>query len=433
MARILIIGATGFIGSHLATDLKKAGHVIIACARDISRAKNMFPQTEVIKCDFSKDVSIDDWIPRLKDIDVVLNCVGILYHPFKSEIWKIHYDIPKAIYDACVKTGVDRIIHISALGVDKSDVEYATSKKAAEEYLQSLSIASIILRPSLVYGRGSYGGTSLFRGLAGLPFVLPVPGKGEQTFQPIHLDDLSLTMQILIDMPVEKSLLLTAVGQEQITLINILKIIRSWLGFQKAITLFIPYFFIRVGSFIGNLIPNSAMNTTSYKMMRLNNIASVEQTQHFHDTVGFIPRPFAAGVYSKPSTVQDHWHARLFFLKDFLQFALAFVWIFSGIVSAFFYPLQGSFFILDKMGFPTSMHASLLYSASALDVLLGLWMLIGWKPRLVSSLQIAVMLGYTFLITWKFPAMWNDPLAGVAKNLPILAATLVFMAICVDR
>ena len=101
-------------------------------------------------------------------------------------MWNIHYEAPKAIFEACVEQGIKKIIQISALGIDKVDVPYAKSKLAIDNYLQTLDIDSTIVRPGLVYGKGAYGGSSLFRGLAGLPFILPMPGRAEQLQQPIH-------------------------------------------------------------------------------------------------------------------------------------------------------------------------------------------------------------------------------------------------------
>lgn len=77
---------------------------------------------------------------------------------------------------------VQRIIHISALGIDdEKNTAYALTKKAAEAYLQKLeNIDWVILQPSLVYASGCYGGTSLFRALATLPYFIPLIGDGLQ-------------------------------------------------------------------------------------------------------------------------------------------------------------------------------------------------------------------------------------------------------------
>ncbi|MGN7619617.1 NAD-dependent epimerase/dehydratase family protein [Rickettsia amblyommatis] len=75
---------------------------------------------------------------------------------------------------------------------DEKNTAYAFTKKAAEEYLQKLeNIDWIILQPSLVYASGCYGGTSLFRALATLPYFIPLIGDGLQQFQPMHIDDLT--------------------------------------------------------------------------------------------------------------------------------------------------------------------------------------------------------------------------------------------------
>lgn len=155
---ILVTGASGFIGSQIVTDLIAAGHHVRCCARNISYTQRIFPNVEIIACDFYQDHSPADWAPRLKNIDVVINCVGILYHPNKKKVWDVHFNAPKALFTACIEAGVKKIIQISALGVEKSLTEYAKSKKTAEEFLLSLPVPSVILRPSLVYGRGSYGG-----------------------------------------------------------------------------------------------------------------------------------------------------------------------------------------------------------------------------------------------------------------------------------
>lgn len=430
---ILVTGASGFIASQIVTDLLAAGHSVTGCVQDIAHAKNIFPTVTLLTCNFIQDTSPEHWINRLNNIDVVINCVGILSHPSKKIMWAIHYETPQALFDACVQVGVKKIIQISALGVDKSEVDYAKSKKAADDYLLTLPIHSVILRPSLVYGHGSYGGTSLFRGLAGLPMVTPVPGTGAQTFQPIHLQDLSKAILRLIETPLNQTLILHAVSAKPITLCEILTTIRSWLGFAKTKLLSIPLWLIRLGTFIGDQIPYSAMNTTSYKMLVQNNITSDEETKRFHAQIGFIPRNFTMGMYSQPSTVQDHWHARLYFLKPILQLSIAFIWLFTALCSLFFYPKQTSYTLLAQIGVSTFWQPILFYGACLIDAGLGLATLCNFHLKKVAILQIFIILIYTAIITWKLPQLWLEPFAPIAKNIPLLVAILILLAMESNR
>lgn len=430
---ILVTGASGFIASQIVTDLNEAGHSVTCAVRNTQYARQIFPFAKIISCNFLTDITPEHWIPRLKDIDIVINCVGILYHPNKKVIWAVHHDTPRALFDASVKMGVKKIIHISALAVDKTNVDYANSKKAADDYLHSLPITSVILRPSFVYGRGSYGGSSLFRGLAGLPSIIPVPGTGEQLFQPIHAEDLSKAILRLIENPSNESMIFNAVGPTRVNLKTVLITLRSWLGFKKAFCVHIPLFLIRLGSRLGDLIPYSSMNSSSIKMLAQNNISNDEDAKEFHHYVGFVPRDFNEGVYSQPSTVQDHWHARLFFLKPSLQFSIAFVWIFTAISSAFLYPHIPSYELLRQIGIPKDWQPLFLYSASAIDGFLGLAMIFWYQLKKICVLQISVTLIYTAIISILLPQLWLEPFGPVSKNIPLIIATLTFLALESDR
>lgn len=430
---ILVTGASGFIAAQIVTDLLRSGHNVTCAVRNPAYAQRLFPTATVLPCDFIKDTCVTRWQSRLTGIDVVINCVGILYHPNKKVIWAIHYDTPRALFEACVLAGVAKVVQISALGVDDSPVDYATSKKAADDYLLSLPIQAIILRPSLVYGRGSYGGSSLFRGLSGLPWLLPVPGRGTQTFQPLHVQDLSKALGRLILQPPGPSVILAAVGPKQIELLGILKKMRAWLGFAEATVVFIPLLFIRVAAKVGDLIPYSAMNSTAYRMLLKNNVSALADMQKFHDHIGFIPRDFEQGMDRQPSTVQDHWHSRLYFLKPLTQLSLAFLWIASGVCSAFFYQTALSYDLLAQVGVTPFWQPLLLYGASFFDIALGLAMLCGYQLKKVALLQLLSMVFYTVLISWRLPLLWLEPFAPVVKNIPIVMLTLVFLVMESDR
>lgn len=430
---ILITGASGFVGSQIVTDLLKANHHVTCCVRNVAYTKKLFPRANVVYCDFQNNLDEKDWLPHLKNIDVVINTVGIFYHPFKKIIWQIHYEAPIALFNAAVKSGVKKIIHISALGIEKFNVDYATSKKAADDYLLSLPISAFILRPSLIYGQGSYGGTSLFRGLVGLPGFIPVPGKGSQQFQPIYLPDLSKAILKLLDVEQDKPTILTAVSEQKISLESILKTLREWLGFSKAIIIKIPLFFIRMASWFGNLIPYSTLNQTGFTMMSQDNITSEYETKRFRDIVGFSPRNYTEGIFAEPSHVQDRWHAKLFFVKPLLQAALAFLWIFTGLCSLFFYSTEISYQLLSQVGVPTDWQAYFLYGASTIDILIGLTLLFNFQVRKICVLQILMVLIYTLIITIKLPHFWLEPFGPISKNIPLLVSIYILFILESDR
>ena len=180
-------------------------------------------------------------------------------------------------------------------------------------------------------------------------------------------------------------------------------------------------------------MPYSSLNDTAYKMLVQNNVATDEQAKTFHEHIGFIPRDFVTGIYDQPSTVQDHWHAKLYFLKPLLQISIGFVWLWSGICSAFIFSSATSYVLLAKIGVNDFWQPILLYATSALDIFLGLAMLVSYQLKKVSIVQIIFIFLYSAIITWKLPQLWINPFAPLAKNIPLLVSTLVFLALESDR
>jgi len=432
--KILVAGASGFIARQIVTELLQAGHEIIAAIRNDQTFTSSFPEVKTLRCDFLKDTTVTAWLPRLEKVEAVINCVGILDHPLKKNVWKTHYETPRALYEAAAQQGVKRIIQISALGVSQVSVAYAQSKLALDKFLLNFSVPTIILRPSLVYGRGSYGGTTLFRGLAGLPGIVPLPGGGGQRFQPIHIEDLAKAVQQLLTVPLKENIILNATATERVTLKEVLIKLRAWLGFGKAKLITIPLSLIRIASWLGNFIPRSSMNATSYKMMMQDNVSTETETQRFYSYLDFAPRNFSQGVFSSPASVQDRWHARLVFLKPLLIFSLAFVFLYTALCNLFPYAYLQSFSMLERLGLPVPLQAPSFFGAIALNAFLGLALLLRWQLKKICWAMLGTISIYSLIILWKLPLLWwIDPLTSLAKNIILLVALLVLLAIESDR
>lgn len=433
--RILVTGGYGFIGSQVTATLNSAGHEVIIGAHDLKAAVRHFPNNAALSCDFIHDTNTDVWLPRLQNIDAVVNCVGILQSHSQKVIEAIHYQTPKALVDACVQKGVQKFIHLSARGAtDRIDVPYSKTKFAFEKYLNTLEYDWIILRPSLVYGPGASGGTALFRALAAMPGIIPVVGDGGQVFQPIHIRDLSESILILLDKPIDKpratGLTIDAVGPESKTVESILKLLRLWLGFGEAPVVHIPLPLIRFVSYFGDWFREIPINTTSYKMLSFNEVADAEP---LIKTVGFRPATMEESFMMEPSTAQDRWHARLYFLKPLLRVSIGLLWLLSGLIPLFIIPQYAIDFMMSKAGLSGMAGKIAFYSASGVDILLGLATLANWRIKLIGGLQIFLIVFYTVVFSFLIPLYWMDPMGGYVKNIPLLIATMIMMAMAEDR
>jgi len=189
--RVLLTGATGFIGRHLARALLAAGHHVTGCARDREAAFRRYPEFGWIKADFSRDRTMDVWERRLTGCeDVVINAVGILRERGAQTFEALHFEAPGALFNACAAKGVKRVIHISALGCDPTSRRpYEETKLRLERHLAALDLDWVIVRPSLAYGDDSPS-SAMFRAMANLPLI-PLIADGGQLLQPIHVDDLA--------------------------------------------------------------------------------------------------------------------------------------------------------------------------------------------------------------------------------------------------
>ena len=423
--KILITGASGFIGGHLTTALIKAGHEVAACVRNPLSIQQQWPEIKAIKANFNCDHDVNDWLPRLQGVDIVINAVGIIRESRNQTFKELHTAAPCALFKAAEQAGVRKVIQISALGADETAFsEYHLSKRAADEYLMALDLDWAIVMPSIVYGPGAKS-MAFFKAIAALPLV-PLVDTGDQAVQPIHIDDLSQAVLQLLEPESPRQVQIAMVGPQPITMKEIYTQLRHWLGMGKARFISIPYGFTLTAARIGGFMGNTPMTTEAIQMLRKGNTADAAP---FVNQFGFTPASFATSLACTPSQQPDRWHAGLYFLQPLLRFAIAFVWFFTGFISAFVFPVEQSYAMLAKAGIDGIWAPIMLYGAAATDFALGLATLMAYRLSLVSSIQIAIMLLYTVIITFSQPEQWIHPFGPVSKNIPLIIATLIMIVL----
>ena len=429
--KILVTGATGFIASHIVSTLAAAGHEVVCCVRNVSAARRRFWYATVIPCDFNRDINIETWLERLQPmhLDAVINCVGVLQGGFKQNISTIHYDTPIALFQACQRLNVKRVIQLSALGAGEVDTEYSTTKQNADEYLLGVEgISALVVRPSVVHGSSSYGGTSLFRGLSALPFITPLVGKGRQLMSPVSINDLAEAMKHYVEHDEIAGQIIYAAGPEQVTQKKLLLTLRQWLGFGKSKCMSIPKALINCVAKLGDRFARSRINTTSMKMLEHNNIYDPVP---FQQTLPFTVKGFTEFLVAHPSGTQDRWHARLYFIRPLLRYCLAFMWLVSGIVP--FFNVVDSNALLVQFLTSHSWITTTRIVFSLFDIVLGVTVLSRWRVKLSGTLQFLLVFGYTLASIFVIPHQWLNPIGPLVKNITVLAVILTWMVLEDDR
>lgn len=423
--RVLVTGARGFIGSHIVAALSAAGFSPVAAVRH-RRGGPAAAGVERIGCDFAADTDPAVWLPRLRGIDAVVNCAGILRERSGESFACVHERAPDALFRACHEAGVRRVVQISALG-DPADGEFIASKHRCDAALMASDLDWVVLRPSLVYSsQGSYGGTSLLRALAALPLIA-LPGGGEQPVQPIDAADVGRAVVAALTRDAAVGRCLELGGPAPMSLRTYLEQWRRWLGLGRAWVVAAPPWLAAGVATLGERFGNGPLGLTMWRMLRRGNVAAPAAAARCERALGFAPAALAQVLIRRPAYSADRWHARLYLLAPALRMTLALTWIASGAVGLLlppdsWLPLFGA----TQMG-PSTLLA-LGWGGSGVDLLLGLGLLAGWRPRAVLAAMALSVLAYTGFLGTVLPAAWSDPFGGLMKNAVILAALAVAAA-----
>ena len=186
-----ILGGGGFIGRYLVRKMTEKNYQCIIPTRNAylkGYLKTQAPPGAIEFIDFNlKDFSkIEE---AIKNSDIVINLIGILFENSKQKFINIHSDLPGLIAKYCSESEVKKFIHVSAIGASENSKSlYQQSKFAGEQKALNNFKNTIIIRPSVVCGTED-NFTNLFAKLSMSP-VIPVVKKS-YNFQPILVNDVA--------------------------------------------------------------------------------------------------------------------------------------------------------------------------------------------------------------------------------------------------
>ncbi|HYD75052.1 SDR family oxidoreductase [Ramlibacter sp.] len=417
--RILLTGATGLIGGAIARALLGEGDELVCAVRDPSRL-HLGEGARALQADLADVPSAAWWAERLRGVDAVVNAVGILRESHGQSFDALHHRAPAELFRACAATGVRCVVQISALGADEQARSgYHRSKRAADDVLRALPLPGAIVQPSLVFApQGASSG--LFLGLASAP-VLALPQGGTMPVQPVHLDDVVAGVLAVLGRPPERIATLAFVGPQPLALRDYVASLRRQLGLGRAAPLLpLPAALFMAGARVAGHLPGSFLDADTAAMLLRGNAAPAAG---FTELLGRQPRdPDAFLDPAQGPTLRAH--GVLGWAHPLLRLALALLWLWTAAVSLGLYPVELSYELLARVGLHGGVAALALYGAAGLDLLLGVLTLAcppRWRWWLWPA-QLALVGGYTLLVTVFLPEYWLHPYGPISKNLPIMAA-----------
>lgn len=418
--RILVTGATGFIGFNVAKALKNAGHDIVAAARSAEEWKKKSSAFEWISCDFQRDINSSDWLPRLSGIDVVINAVGIIHESASQTFQQVQTETPKALFQAASDLGL-KVIQVSAMGADNPlvTVPFLKTKQEADNFLQTLPMESVVVYPSIVIGRGGTS-TALFNQMAAMP-VTPLIGDGTQMLNPIHIDEVCRMLVHMVNQWPGGKQHYQLSGSERLSFAEFYALLRDWLRLGKPRFLRMPLpLLYRVASVSEKIGIKSLLNKEALDMLQTAETPAPNYAP-------CSPRGLRESLWLEPATQADTFQAVWAGIRPALFLSIAFIWFFTALTSAFFDRPSG--YALLAAGGITGDFATLsIYAGALFDAALGVAMCLPRWCRQAYRLQIMLMLAYMVLIAIIVPAQWLHPFGPVTKNLPLIVGTWLLLA-----
>ena len=279
---ILVFGASGQIGRHLIRKLTKNNYKVIAVTRNIHQ-KGYILKTqanpgylEIVELPYFEVKKITR---LLDECSICINLIGILFEKRKNYFKNIHTEFPNLLSKLSAEKNIEKLIHLSSLGIEKSvNSNYAISKLEGENLVKNNFDKAVVLKPSIVYSVDDNFTTSFMTLLNRLP-IMPIYYQGKTKFAPIHVSDL---VQIIFDVVEGKTDIQTieCIGPEILSFKEIILKLLNSIN-KKRLLIPLPLVLAKITARIFELMPNPLITVDQVNLLKYDNIPSGKYKTNF--------------------------------------------------------------------------------------------------------------------------------------------------------
>ncbi|WP_457643864.1 complex I NDUFA9 subunit family protein [Persephonella sp.] len=264
--KVLITGGTGFVGRYVVEELENKYQLVLP-VRIPEKLESKGPGITVEE--FPEDLST---VVEKHSPDVVINLLGILNEEPKKGITfeKVHVEFVRQLVDGAKRSGVKKFIQMSALGADEnSKSRYARTKAEGERLVIDSGIDYVILRPSIILGKGQ----KLFEDLKKFSLLTPVLLAPKGRVQPVHIDDVVNTIKKAVEDESLRNEIIELCGTRIVSYKELFEFALSYIG-RKRIVIEMPSGFFWFMLPVFRLLPEPPVTEDQLYLLEKDNVCS---------------------------------------------------------------------------------------------------------------------------------------------------------------
>ena len=276
---VTVFGGSGFLGRHVVRALAQLGYRVRVAVRRPELAGFLQPlgrvgQIHAVQANLRYPASVE---AAARDADVVINLVGILFERGKQRFDAVQAFGAEAVALAAANFGA-RLIHVSAIGVDENSTShYARAKAMGEKLVRAAVPASVILRPSILFGPED-DFFNKFAAIARLSLALPLIGGGHTRFQPVFAGDVASAVVAAMEGRALDGATYELGGPEVKTFKQLMELVLA-ITERKRLLLPIPFALAKLQASMLQLMPNPLLSKPlltpdQVELLRSDNVVS---------------------------------------------------------------------------------------------------------------------------------------------------------------
>ncbi len=269
-----VFGGSGFIGRYVVQLLAQQDYVVRVACTNPNGARFLQTQGRVGQIvPLAANVTQEEAVIRaVAGADLVVNLVGILYEPRTGEIQRIHPEGAGRVARLAAAAGVERLVHISAIGADPaSPSAYGRSKAEGEAAVRAAFPSATILRPSIVFGLED----QFFNRFAAMAQLLPVMPviSGNTRFQPVYVGDVAAAVAAAAEREEAAGQTYELGGPRVMSFRELLRYVQEVTGHRKPMVE-LPLGLARLQARMGEFLPKPPLTRDQLLMLQRDNVVA---------------------------------------------------------------------------------------------------------------------------------------------------------------